>query len=175
MPEDQIKSQEPTPEAIGQFVKALVKEVKEPKDPTALYANNTTFEVSAWDLKIFFGQLDQRLTKMSTDWHTAMTMPWAQARLLEYYLRLNILFYEKKYGPITLPPQVVPQAFPYPTKEQIESDPQAVELWEAYRKVYQDMFGGPEYPTTGQPLSEDLKKLAKDVTLPGIELTGEEK
>jgi hypothetical protein len=167
MPEDQIKSQEPTSEAIGQFVKALVKEVKEPKDPTALYANNTSFDMSAWDLKIFFGQLDQRPTKMGTDWHTAMTMPWTQAVLLEYYLRLNILFYKKKYGPITLPPQVVPPVFPHPTKEQIDSDPQAIELWEAYNQVHHEMFGGTESPAL-EPLSDDLKSVIGNLKLGGL-------
>jgi hypothetical protein len=149
VPEEQIKSQEPTPEAIAQFIKALVKEVREvreSKDPTALYANNTSFEVNAWDLKMFFGQLDQRPSKTGTDWHTTVTIPWAHAKLFEYFLRLNILFYEKKYGPITLPPQVTPQPYPHPTEEQINSDPQAIELWEAYNAVYREMFGGPELP-----------------------------
>jgi hypothetical protein len=142
MPDETIKSQEPTPEALAHFVKALAEVVRQPKEPTQLYANSTSFEVSGWDLKIFFGQLDLRPPKSDTDWHTAMTIPWMQARIMEYYLRANIVFYEKKYGPIALPPQLRPPAPPEPTKEQLKADPLAVELWQAYKKIYDEMFGG---------------------------------
>jgi hypothetical protein len=137
----QTEQKEPSPELIGRFVRELAGAVKQPKEPTALYANNTLFEVSAWDLKLYFGQLDLRPHKNDVDWHTAMTLPWTQARVLEYYLRANTVFYEKKFGPILMPPQTLPPIPIKPTEDQIKNDPQAVELWEAYKKIHEEMFG----------------------------------
>jgi hypothetical protein len=145
MPDNKTATEDISPEVVAQFLRTLTAKANEPKDIPALYANNTTFEVSAWDLKIFFGQLDQR-SGGNIDWHTAMTIPWTQARVLEYFLKLNTIFYETKFARITLPPQLVPAPHPRPTEEQIKSDPQAIELWEAYLKVHAEMFGSPELP-----------------------------
>lgn len=143
---DENTNEDLGPEVVAKFLRALTAKANEPKDVEALYANNTSFEVSAWDLKIFFGLLDQRSPGGQIDWHTAMTIPWTQARVVEYYLRLNTIFYETKFAKITLPPQLVPPPHPHPTEEQIKSDPQAMELWEAYLKVHTEMFGSPELP-----------------------------
>jgi len=44
------------------------------------YANNTAFEQTIWDLKMIFGEYSQRAG--GVDWHTSITVPWAQAKLL---------------------------------------------------------------------------------------------
>ena len=55
------------------------------------YANNAYFESSAWDLKIIFGQLDQPIGDSAIiKQHIAVTVPWAQAKLALYYLRLHV-------------------------------------------------------------------------------------
>ena len=146
MQEEKPTSQpEPGPELVAQFVKALIERANQPKEIDAVYANNTLFEVSAWDLKIIFGQLDQQvvqqISKPAIDWHTAVTIPWSQAKVLEYYLRANAVFYEKKFGPINLPPQAKPLMPVEPTAQQIDDDPQALDLWRAYKKIWDEMFG----------------------------------
>ena len=76
----------------------------------SLYANNIQFEPSLWDLKLIFGQLDQSDgTKVAQ--HTAITIPWMQAKLLAYFLEVNLAVHETDYGYIRLPPTVIPQAF----------------------------------------------------------------
>jgi hypothetical protein len=165
MPDETQKPQEPTSlEVVTQFARALSEAIKQqPQDITHIYANSSFFEVSGWDLKIFFGQLDQRPIKNEVDWHTAITVPWTQARVLEYYLRANVVFYEKKFGPINMPAQLTPPAPIEPTKEQIESDPQAIELWKTYKNIHEEMFGGNKSAALEQPLTEEVKQAIKSV------------
>ena len=61
-------------------------------DITSDYANNVFFVGSIWDLKILFGELTA--VEQQVDWHTAMTLPWAQAKLMSYYLQINIALHE---------------------------------------------------------------------------------
>jgi hypothetical protein len=55
---------------------------------TSEYANNTFFEPTIWDLKILFGEFTGRTD--SVDWHTSITLPWARAKLLAYYLGTEV-------------------------------------------------------------------------------------
>jgi len=74
------------------------------------YANNTFFEPTVWDLKIIFGEFSGR--SASVDWHTSITVPWAQAKLMAYYLLLNVALHELSEGtPTYIPPGVNPQNF----------------------------------------------------------------
>jgi len=75
-------------------------ETKDKYDPDSVYANNVRFETSVWDLKAVFGQLEQLPPsgELSVDWHTAVTMPWLVAKLLIYYLRINVAAYELANG-----------------------------------------------------------------------------
>jgi hypothetical protein len=103
----------------------------------AVYANNTRFESSVWDLRLLFGQYRQG----EIDWHTSVTLPWQQAKLMMYYLRLNIAFYESSGGPLEVPPTMKPSQPTFPTDEELQTDPGSMKLYEAYNKVYIDMFG----------------------------------
>lgn len=59
---------------------------------TSDYANNTFLQPTIWDLKVLFGELTAQ--GKGIEWHTAITIPWAQAKLFSYYLQLNIESYE---------------------------------------------------------------------------------
>jgi hypothetical protein len=84
------------------------------------YANNVFFEPSIWDLKLIFGEFSGRSNDV--DWHTSITLPWAQAKLLHYYLGLNIAIHELANGsPIEIPAQMLPTLPQLPEAE--ESDP----------------------------------------------------
>ena len=77
------------------------------------YANNVNLDSSVWDLTLVFGQLNPRTIAnpsepVSVNWHTAMTLPWATAKLLSYYLKLNILFQEAAMGEIIIPKALIP-------------------------------------------------------------------
>jgi hypothetical protein len=107
----------------------------------SVYANNTRFEPSVWDLKILFGELMQHTGKESVNWHTAVTVPWMQIKILDYYLRVNIAFHEIQNGAIRTHPNVTPPKPEPPSAEKISENPLAPKLYEAALKIHLEMFG----------------------------------
>lgn len=119
---------------IGLFSQKISSEAK-----TNQYANNSRFDTSLWDLKISFGQYHADANEV--DWHTAITMPWFQAKLLSYFLRLNLFFHETSQGPLRLPPGLLPKPPQPPTEEQIEANPAVKAIYEYYQKIHTETFG----------------------------------
>ena len=70
------------------------------------YANNILLEPGNWDLKIFFGQWYEQ---DGIDWHTAVTLPWPQIKILIYYLRVNLAIFENSNGPVKVPKNALPR------------------------------------------------------------------
>lgn len=103
------------------------------------YANNIWYESSAWDLKIIFGQLDQSGSKAAVEQHVAVTIPWAQAKLTLYYLRLQIEAMETQSGKIAIRADLIPQEPPPLTPEQ-EAIPGGKELRERILKLRQEFI-----------------------------------
>jgi hypothetical protein len=98
-----------------------------------VYANNTRFESSVWDLRILFGQLVPG-GRGEVDWHTDVTIPWAQAKLMHLYLGINLGLYELENGQINVPPGVLPPVMANPPSGMDTSNPKAVESFEFVRK-----------------------------------------
>ena len=73
---------------------------------TSDYANNVYFVASIWDLKILFGELGT--SNREVDWHTSITLPWAQVKIMSYYLQVNIALHESNNGRIKVPPTMIP-------------------------------------------------------------------
>lgn len=94
------------------------------------YANSAIFEAGPWDLKIVFGQLDQRSGAPDTDWHTAITIPWPYAKVLSYYLQLNIVAYEAQNGKIAVPEFALPPE-PPPLTEEAQRHPKMKAVYDA--------------------------------------------
>jgi hypothetical protein len=86
------------------------------KEVSTEYANNTMFEATVWDLKLIFGEYSDR-TK-SVEYHTSITVPWAQAKLMLYHLQVNIAFHEAANGKIKIPEGFIPPEWPPPPAEQ---------------------------------------------------------
>lgn len=80
------------------------------EDFASLYANNTRFESSVWDLKILFGELNQSegADKPVIELHTAMTIAWPTAKIMAYFLVMNCVFQQANTGPIRIPPHALP-------------------------------------------------------------------
>jgi hypothetical protein len=78
----------------------------EEEDLSVEYANNAFFAATVWDLKIIFGELSG--FKPEIDWHTSITLPWAQAKLMAYYLQVNVAAHELRMGKIPFPDSMVP-------------------------------------------------------------------
>ena len=116
------------------------RESDDDSDFQSVYANNTMLEPSVWDLKIIFGQLNQRLiAKPPIDWHTAVTLPWLHAKLFLYFLRINVALNEIQGGSIKVPSSVLPPR-PKPP-EGPDDNPHNRALYEEMAKTYTEMFG----------------------------------
>lgn len=104
--------------------------------PIEAYANNVNFYASTWDLTMIFGDYgirnygsqDQRT---SIDWHTAIKIPWTQAKLTCYFLHINLLV-EEASGKISMPPHAIPSL----PKETDQSD-----IAQSIRKLHAEFFG----------------------------------
>ncbi len=104
----------------------------ENNEVNADYANNTMFEPTVWDLKLIFGEYSAR--SQSIEVHTSITIPWAQAKLMLYYLQANVAAHEVVHGKIKIPDAVVPPEWPPLTPEQA-LDPKAQKTFETLQEV----------------------------------------
>jgi hypothetical protein len=109
-------------------------------DFDTVYANNTRFEASVWDFKVLFGELEQHTGREVVNFHTAVTMPWLQVKLLCYYIRLNLAIHELT-GKVAVPPNMLPQPLEPPTPEQSEAEPLTKQLYEIAKAIRADLFG----------------------------------
>ena len=100
------------------------------------YANNIQLEISAWDLKIIFGTLEQHEGKVTIEQHTAVTIPWMQAKLLIYFLQINLAAYEAEAGKVKILPRLLPMA-PPPLSQEMQSNLPAKELSDAIQRLYE--------------------------------------
>jgi hypothetical protein len=82
------------------------------EDYSTAYANNITVETSVWDMKITFGELDQAAGVIAQ--HTAITIPWSIVKLFVFLMRAQITAQEIQFGPIAIPPTMLPPEFPPP-------------------------------------------------------------
>jgi len=106
---------------------------------TTDYANNTLFEPTIWDLKLIFGEFSQR--SKSIEYHTSITVPWAQAKLIMYYLQANVAVHESETGTIKIPKAVWPQEW-VPPAEQAAKDPKNKQLYERLKKLRTELLEG---------------------------------
>jgi uncharacterized protein DUF3467 len=104
------------------------------------YANNAYFESSAWDLKIIFGQLDQPVGEAARiRQNIAITVPWAQAKLVLYYLRLHVEANELQNGKVSIREDLLPPE-PTPPSSELENNPIAQKMYELVRKLRADFI-----------------------------------
>ena len=74
-----------------------------------VYANNVRFESSVWDLKAKFGQLDLSNTPPEIiRLHTGVAMPWPTAKIMAYFMAVNVYIHQVEFGEIRVPAQVLP-------------------------------------------------------------------
>lgn len=104
-------------------------------DVVPVYANNVRFEMSAWDLRMFFGQLMPGGAP-EIDWHTDIAIPWALAKLMHLYLGINIMLYERQNGKIAVPKNVMPAPVVNPPDGIDTSNPEA---FETFQRVQQQL------------------------------------
>jgi len=105
----------------------------------SMYSNSVVFEPTAWDLKIIFGQLDLVSGKGIARQQVAITIPWAQAKLALYYLRLQVEAMEIQSGKIPIRRDLIPPEPPPLTPEQ-EAIPGSRQLRELVLKAREEFI-----------------------------------
>jgi hypothetical protein len=101
-----------------------------------VYANNVRFEMTAWDLRMLFGQLMPNSEgRGQVDWHTDVTVPWAQAKLMHLYLGINLTLYERENGRIVIPAAVLPTPMSAPPEGVDTSSPDAAETFKTVQGI----------------------------------------
>jgi len=96
------------------------------EDFVADYANNSVLESSNWDLKVIFGHLDQSVGPNDVVQTTAVTLPWAQAKVMHYFLTIHLIGHEADMGRVVIPTGIISE-FP--------KEPPATANKEGFRKA----------------------------------------
>ena len=110
-------------------------------DFSEAYANNILYEASAWDLKLIFGQLDQRdNANPKVELHTAITIPWPLVRLMIYWLRGQVEAHELANGRIHVPKGVIPPELPPMTDELKKTDVNAEAVWGIFTRLRREFI-----------------------------------
>ena len=110
---------------------------KRDEDFLSRYANNVHFEISSWDLKMIFGELWQEDGQAVIRQHTAITIPWIQAKVMSYFLQANIAIYEATNGRIKVPDDVMPPHPPPPPPD----NPLAKKVGETLKELHDAIDG----------------------------------
>jgi hypothetical protein len=127
-----IEAPSPTPIAKSGI------EISRAEDFSELYANNVTFESSLWDLKLVFGQTDQHIGSNAIVQHTAITIPWAQAKVFAYTLSLLLADQEDRSGRIQLKKGIIAEFPEQMPKAVRDSGDVSEKTWKRLRKLYED-------------------------------------
>jgi hypothetical protein len=111
--------------------KGAVPQIKREKteDFIERYANYTYLQSTMWDIKCQFGQAETD-GGSTVPIDTAVTLPWAQAKVLAYFLRIHIQGFETSNGRIKIPRGIIPKVdeaspFRYIFDEFIKQNPEA--------------------------------------------------
>jgi Protein of unknown function (DUF3467) len=113
MPEDNSSQSPTTPDPQTQYT------IDREEDFSSLYANNVSYEASVYDLKLLFGQSD--LSRNRVELHTAMTIPWLQAKLMAHYIQMNVAVYEAENGKIKIPARMHPPELSTDFSEELQA------------------------------------------------------
>jgi hypothetical protein len=123
----------------------MAEETAQPKpafvrdeDFASLYANHVWYELSVWDLKLIFGETDQLQGPGTIVQHTSVSVSWLQAKLMAYFLQVNLAIYENQNGPIRIPNAVLPP--PPPATEAVEDETARAEA-RKIADIYQRLIG----------------------------------
>jgi hypothetical protein len=109
-----------------------------------------------WDLKLTFGQTDQKISATTVVQHTAITVSWAEAKVLAYFVNAHVASHEAQIGRIVLIPDIV-----LPPSEEIPPNIPAAKhaTWKkayvAMNKLYQAFIrANPELAPTASAKSQ---------------------
>jgi hypothetical protein len=114
------------------------------EDYVGTYANNVYYEPSVWDLKLIFGELDQKLGANVIVQRTGVTLPWNHAKVLFHFLRVHLAAYEAEHGRIEIPKNILTEVSATPP-ENVEPH-----IWEAVVKAHKQTLAENPGTVVGQ-------------------------
>jgi hypothetical protein len=101
------------------------------------YSNNIQMQPTEWDLKCFFGEMEiQQDGTPVVQQHTAIVQSWLQAKIMNYFLTLQLSVYELTHGKIPIPPSAMPSE-PVPPSGAIDT-PDTRVIYEFIKKFRED-------------------------------------
>ena len=111
-------------------------------DFTTHYANYIYFESTAWDMKLTFGHIEQTSAPALIKQDFAVTIPWPQAKLALFWLRLHVEMAEAEVGAkIPIRRDLVPAELPEELPEPLQQDEAAMERFrETYERLRREFI-----------------------------------
>lgn len=99
------------------------------------YANNVLLEPTAWDLRLIFGKIDLAKGPSTVVQHSAITLPWSQAKVGIYFLQFQLALHELVHGKVYVPKGVISPPVP-PTEDQEKTEPLARKAFEILQELF---------------------------------------
>lgn len=113
------------------------------EDFRSVYANSVRYHVSAWDLKMIFGELDQTPgADHPVENHTAVTVSWPTVIIMAYFLSANMVLHETINGPINMAGSAFPPR-PDPSSDTWKNTDKQVVLYLGW--IWDQFFSGTPY------------------------------
>lgn len=109
------------------------------EDFVTQYSNHVLLEQSAFDLKLTFGIIDQRKTPADIEQHTAIILSWPEAKLLLYWIQINVALFEKENGKIKIPTNALPPEVSDPPPDPFNT-PEGRAAFDVMRKMRADFL-----------------------------------
>jgi hypothetical protein len=102
------------------------------------YSNNIQLKPTEWDLKAIFGEMEpQSDGSIIVQQHTAIVLSWLQAKILHYFLGMQLGTYELAHGRIPIPSSVMPLE---PSAPEGDLDTPDTRLFYEFMKQYREEF-----------------------------------
>jgi hypothetical protein len=102
------------------------------------YSNNIQFKPTEWDLKAIFGEMEQQTDgSVTVQQHTAIVLTWLQAKIMHYFLGMQLGVYELTHGKIPIPQSVMPLETPPPSGNMDTPDNR---LFHEYMNKFREQF-----------------------------------
>jgi len=104
----------------------------------SVYSNNIQFESFPADLNIIFGEQSVVEGKPIVEQHTAVRVTWTQAKLLAYFMNVQVAAYEREHGKISIPKALLPTIAKMP--EALAANPDAQAILELVNKMREEFI-----------------------------------
>ncbi|MGD0011499.1 MAG: DUF3467 domain-containing protein [Terriglobia bacterium] len=110
------------------------------EDFRSVYSNNVQFEPFPADLNIIFGEQRVEKGKQIIEQHTAVRVTWTQAKLLAYFINVQVAACEREHGKISIPKAMLPTIAKLP--EALAANPTAQAIFELINKMREEFIAG---------------------------------